>query len=623
MPSTETYNFQTLSKYIVPANMEVNNGARLTLVPLPSQSFNQDFSSPSGIILDPVKTEVTGGQLVQKDTTPANALAYASYTNDENFSWANGSLIGALNGSASVTGGYLDLLAAASAYSEYSALNNVPPGNVGAIRIRFRTKYSGSPGGNQYLYISSDGVNNISNFIRIMHTGLNIRWDLYNSAGAVIKTVQTGNTFNPTAGVIYELELNFDTGAGQHRLYIDGANINGVQTGTGTRSQTGGIIRVGANYTSTPGQSFGIEVLDIAIFDAVQHTGPSYTPDWSAFKEARYESDIITLPAFDYPAVGIGDIQSYDGFATIETGSPTYQVDDEPVTPISESAMDVFVPSISPINMPVVKITTPTSNTQVTIDDIQLDYTGQIYPTTERFLEVTDPIELIFLLEFLATFVLPGSDLIGIVLNNGTEWQYHDGASWVSSDQSLSQSNTLAQVQANIATFIAAPINFKWGLVFKSDDGSTTPEATFLEVTFVTTSELAVAVFKEYFDRGQFDYGTALPQVRDKDIERAIAEAEAVINKGLYPSNDILSLALLYLTAHFLSRDIDGESGQPIYNQSSRSADGISESVQIPEWMNQGEFAMYSTTSFGQKFLTISKPYLDGAVISVPGGTNP
>ena len=130
--------------------------------------------------------------------------------------------------------------------------------------------------------------------------------------------------------------------------------------------------------------------------------------------------------------------------------------------------------------------------------------------------------------------------------------------------------------------------------------------------------------FREYFDRGQFAYGDTAPAVRDKDIESAIAEATAVFNTALYPE-EVVTIAFLYLTAHFLSLDIDASNsgGQPSFNQTSRSADGISESVQIPEWMMKGDFAFYSTTYYGQKWLMLTRPYLDGVVRVVCGATRP
>jgi len=130
--------------------------------------------------------------------------------------------------------------------------------------------------------------------------------------------------------------------------------------------------------------------------------------------------------------------------------------------------------------------------------------------------------------------------------------------------------------------------------------------------------------FREYFDRGQFTYGDTAPAVRDKDIDSAIAEATAVFNTALYP-DEVATIAFLYLTAHFLSLDIDASNsgGQPSFNQTSRSADGISESVQIPEWMMKGDFAFYSTTYYGQKWLMLTRPYLDGVVMVVEGSTRP
>lgn len=131
--------------------------------------------------------------------------------------------------------------------------------------------------------------------------------------------------------------------------------------------------------------------------------------------------------------------------------------------------------------------------------------------------------------------------------------------------------------------------------------------------------------FKAFFDRGQFSYGEDVPDIRDKDINAAIAEAEAVFNQDLYPTETICEQALYYLTAHFLQTDTEAieSKGQTKLLQTSRSADGVSEGLSIPEWMNAGEFAYYASTYYGQKFLIISKPYLDGGVFLVSGATTP
>ena len=135
-----------------------------------------------------------------------------------------------------------------------------------------------------------------------------------------------------------------------------------------------------------------------------------------------------------------------------------------------------------------------------------------------------------------------------------------------------------------------------------------------------------IETFKAQFVRG-WTYGATPPAVMDSDISGAIAEAEAVFNPDLYPIDNpsIGQLAELYLTAHFVVMDIDAadSGGQTRLLQNSRSVDGVSESVDIPDWMKAGEFAFYASSYYGQKFLILSKPYLDGAVFSVPGGTQP
>jgi len=131
--------------------------------------------------------------------------------------------------------------------------------------------------------------------------------------------------------------------------------------------------------------------------------------------------------------------------------------------------------------------------------------------------------------------------------------------------------------------------------------------------------------FKDYFDRGQFTYSETLPDVRDKDIDQAIAEAVATFNENLFPDEATCKQALLYLTAHFLTNDLDAadSGGQAAFNQASRSADGISESLVVPEWMTSGDYALYSTTYYGQKYIMLAKPYIDGAVYVVGGATQP
>lgn len=136
---------------------------------------------------------------------------------------------------------------------------------------------------------------------------------------------------------------------------------------------------------------------------------------------------------------------------------------------------------------------------------------------------------------------------------------------------------------------------------------------------------VTIASFKAQFPR--LTYGSDASAIMDDDITKAIAEKDSVFNFDLYPVDrpEIGTLAEHYLTAHFVATDIDAaeSGGQTRLLQTSRSADGVSESVDIPDWMKQGEFSFYASTYYGQKWLILTKPYLGGAVFAIAGGTNP
>jgi hypothetical protein len=137
---------------------------------------------------------------------------------------------------------------------------------------------------------------------------------------------------------------------------------------------------------------------------------------------------------------------------------------------------------------------------------------------------------------------------------------------------------------------------------------------------------ISASDFKAYFSRGQFTFGTVLPAVLDADITKAIAEANAILNPGLYPSDALGNQALEYLTAHFLQGTLDAQDsgGQAEGIQSARGAGGISESIAVPQWiLDSPEMSVYATTFYGRRWIALTLPYLGGNVYTVGGGTQP
>lgn len=121
--------------------------------------------------------------------------------------------------------------------------------------------------------------------------------------------------------------------------------------------------------------------------------------------------------------------------------------------------------------------------------------------------------------------------------------------------------------------------------------------------------------------------------VQPQDITNAFAEAQVVFNQALWGDcgpnpNATLILAYLYCTAHYLvidlrnaSQGINSSGGFPV---ASKSVGSMSESYQIPDmYKDAPQLAFFTTSGYGQKYLSMLLPNLVGNIGSVYGGTNP
>ena len=185
---------------------------------------------------------------------------------------------GTLVGSATVLNGVLNLPVTSDSYASYNGENATWAEN-GTIRFKWTPQFSGAPASSYYLFSYADAENDINNLIRLfIPSGTQvIRWDIYDSSGSVIKTVQSGNTITGgiVSGTTYEIEFSFDVTLGEYRLFIDGAEINGLQTSAGSHTRTdeaGAIIRVGRNYTASADSGINSLIDDVQLFNIVQHT---------------------------------------------------------------------------------------------------------------------------------------------------------------------------------------------------------------------------------------------------------------------------------------------------------------------------------------------------------------
>lgn len=140
-----------------------------------------------------------------------------------------------------------------------------------------------------------------------------------------------------------------------------------------------------------------------------------------------------------------------------------------------------------------------------------------------------------------------------------------------------------------------------------------------------------ITKFKEHFAR-DFNY---LPQeevedllqyISDDDIKKALFEALAIFPCDLFENNEIRTLALLYLTAHYLCQDFknaqQGLNSTGSFPATSKTVRNVSEAYALPTWITNNPLLSYiAQTGYGQKYLSLYWPRTVGRIRVVGGWT--
>lgn len=503
MSVTKTYNFETGTGLNFDSDLiEVLDGIRLKLQDNPGQDFVEDFADDTGFTYDSDLAEFSGGQLQQKNKRPADAILYASFNTDEDADWTDvGTGVGTLYNGATVHDGKLDLTGYASnRYLSINAYNTSHNSQKGCMRCLFTPNFSGNPTYDQYIMQWRDGglENNIQ--VYITPSGFIRVWIRDGVGGTIVASTTNWGTVNFTAGQPYEIELNWDCDAGEHRLFINGIQQGSTQSGTGTRDGRIDQFDFGVYYNNLGQPNFSIS--KFIYFNAVQHTA-NYTPDWSDIYEYDYVENNVILPEMEY--TGAGALVTFDSFTTTEGGSPRFslqigrsgnylywngsawaisdgtysQANDKTTFNANLASLDIEGEIYGQF-----KIHFNNSFTQSSVDELTASLTAQIYPLTNPSAYISDATSLEELLDFLLTITKTGSDEVKIILYKGSTAYYHNGADWVVSDETYSQSNTLTEVQTNKAAFTTTQINMYVRLFLHSETGLTSPEVDSLEIIY-------------------------------------------------------------------------------------------------------------------------------------------
>jgi hypothetical protein len=480
--------------------LEVSSGnvAQLILNDSTGLTFSQSFSSDSGFTYNSSYTEFSGGVLQQKDTRPSGATFFASYDSDINGNWGGGTLTGTGTGSPTIVSSALDLTGGTK-YVSYTGQSNASSAQTLCVRMTITPNYSGSPATKQGFFAISKVDSTRDNGVLLDHdTGGNILIAVYNDANAQVFSTNFG-AWSPTAGVTYEFEYNMDLTTGATRLFIDGAQKGSTIVTTGTRNSANiNLFRIGNTWNGTLASS-NFKVGYVVVFSAVQHTA-NYSAPSTVPNSTIYVADIITMPTFTYSDVG--DIQGFTAISTTEGGNSAiirFTLNGKYRTGVAwltsdgtyaqSTQADTLHANIATFNgvadTLAVKVFTTSSNLQGILDTFTATYTGQAYvQTNPAMIQVSaQGVGADGLVSFSATQSDSSPATVKYQLSVDGTYKYWNGSAWATSDGTLSQSNTAAEINTNAGSLdLSAGVSSLLVRALFSSDGQT--RATLTTVSF-------------------------------------------------------------------------------------------------------------------------------------------
>ncbi len=491
MPVT-IYPFNVPTNYTYSTDVVVSGSSTsLDLSDRPTQSFTEDFADGVGFTFDTNLVEFTGGQLRQKDQLP-DTICGATFTDDINLlGWSAGALTGVPQGGAAIVGTRLDLAHDDIRYVDLPGLNNISTATQqGCVRMKWTPNYSGNPTSNQVMFHMGEGVTSNNNVTLLHSSSGQGSLTITDSSGGSIVAVALG-TFSPTVGATYELELNWDVTAGETRIFVNGVQFNGTQIGTGSRTATADVLRIGSNATGTLTSNCFVE--DVMVFDAVQHTS-DYTPGYIVL-ETRYAEAVVTCPAFTY--TDLGTLQQFTAISLgTSAGSPHFSLNnlywngtgwavtaDTYATASLETALNLNITSLTASATLIPKIIFTDTNTQSVVDTLAVEYTGQWYSQTNPSIRPNTTFGVDGISAFTSSVNAAGSDTITFTMELDGAEMYWDGAAWANSS-GYAQSNTSADISTNITSLTNVNSNVRPVAYLHSADGSSTPTAAVIAITY-------------------------------------------------------------------------------------------------------------------------------------------
>ncbi len=371
--------------------------------------------------------------------------------------------------------------------------------NEGCIRVRFtkgtETTY------NSGIFRVSTATNNQ---IRIDHTVSNDRLEvqLRNSSGSSVfnEFIAIGSY---DIGDELEIEVNYKTGTGDGlvNFYVDGVKQH-ESTGLTWARNTTNVTLMACGFNGAYASL--CKLRDLYIGDTVENTGATYTSPVT-YPDARYLETFVESPTETANGAVAGTLQSIDDFTVVHNGIPHFTFGDAGGTHYwwTGSTWTISDKSYAQSNTHEDLLTYLTyfpfpdgttqfrygivfceCGTQMYVDSLDIEYTYQIYSTTNPTVVPNSTFRTSNWESISATTTETGSDAVKFIAIAGAQDRWVTGGSADNSDGTYAQSSTLAELTSDISDLISTSVSSTAKIFLHSDDGLTTPSIDLLAITY-------------------------------------------------------------------------------------------------------------------------------------------
>ena len=249
------------------------------------RTFSEPFlKNPEDFYASITRFSISGAQIPLKiwRTSTSDLYAYAPYSNNFDLIVQDVPGSAVVNGSVSLTSGWVAFAAIGDSLDYPTALN-AKNSQKGSIRFTIRQP-AGAPASPRTFYWESRDAVSVNSQISLTHLPSGQLNFVMKDSGAADLINTDIFAFNPVLNQAYEFEINYDLDNGIQNVYLDGVRIANFSA-KGTRDANVDLLRLGSDLPLL-GEA-GFEMNYINIFNEIQHLGGNYTPNGSLVTGSR------------------------------------------------------------------------------------------------------------------------------------------------------------------------------------------------------------------------------------------------------------------------------------------------------------------------------------------------